>query len=396
MKVPKIFKSSKTEPTPYVCAFIPQDILEHVANAPDIDEEVRQSLRSTIATSEEAHKDRVAVGDSDANPHEPNLPPADAKAPQLSGTQDSEAETQDGRAEVLIFNGFNSDYAELPGLLLRKSGQGPVTDSAANDCYWTMNHAQTFFRHYYGWDSLDDKNHALIGTVHARYNMANAYYIGGRNQMLFGNGNQYMYNFAKSWDVVGHELTHGIIQFSSGLIYNGMSGALNEHCADVFGSLLEQCVLKQTVEQADWLLAQDVLFPGDDRIAMRSMKAPGTAYDDPRVGKDTQPAHMKDYVYTQNDHGGVHINSGIPNKAFYLAATRKGGYAWETAGKTWFAAMTTAKPNSTFGEFALLTIREANKLVDPSFAPIIEQAWTDVGVLPIRSGWMSWLWGKKA
>ena len=64
------------------------------------------------------------------------------------------------------------------------------------------------------------------------------------------------------------------------------------------------------------------------------MKAPGTAYDDPRLGgKDPQPAHMGDYVDTTDDNGGVHINSGIPNHAFYLAATALGGHSWEKAGR---------------------------------------------------------------
>jgi Zn-dependent metalloprotease len=75
------------------------------------------------------------------------------------------------------------------------------------------------------------------------------------------------------------------------------------------------------------MIGSEVWTPNIAGDALRSMKAPGTAYDDPLVGKDPQPAHMDDYVETIQDNGGVHINSGIPNHAFYLAATEIGGFA---------------------------------------------------------------------
>ena len=181
------------------------------------------------------------------------------------------------------------------------------------------------------------------------------------------------------------------------MIYSNQSSALNEHCADVFGALLEQYNLKQTADKADWLLAQDVLFPDQPTIALRSMKARGTAFNDPKVGKDDQPAYMKDSVMTNGDFGGVHTNSGIPNRAFYLAATRKGGYAWEIVGKAWFAAMTTATPREGFVTFANRIVTEAKKFLDdPDLPPIIEQAWKDVGVLSSSSGLFGWMWGRKA
>ena len=130
-------------------------------------------------------------------------------------------------------------------------------------------------------------------------------------------------------DVIGHELAHGVTEDENGLQYQGQSGALNESCSDVFGSLVKQHALGQTAEQADWLIGADLLGPDVQGSALRSMKAPGTAYDDDVLGKDPQPAHMDDYVDTSEDDGGVHINSGIPNHAFYVAATTLGGNAWE-------------------------------------------------------------------
>jgi Zn-dependent metalloprotease len=70
------------------------------------------------------------------------------------------------------------------------------------------------------------------------------------------------------------------------------------------------------------------------------MAAPGTAYDDPILGRDPQPSHMRDYVHTVEDNGGVHINSGILNHAFYRAATAIGGKTWHVLGKIWYLRRT--------------------------------------------------------
>ena len=110
--------------------------------------------------------------------------------------------------------------------------------------------------------------------------------------------------------------------------------------SDVFGSMVKQRMTGQTAAQADWLIGEGLLANGIKGVALRSMKAPGTAYDDARLGgKDPQPATMADYVDTDDDDGGVHINSGIPNRAFFLAATAFGGSSWDRAGKIWYAAL---------------------------------------------------------
>ena len=125
--------------------------------------------------------------------------------------------------------------------------------------------------------------------------------------------------------MIGHELGHGVTEHEAGLEYWGQSGALNERCSDVCGAMVKQYKLGQDAASADWLIGSEVWTPTIAGDALRSMKAPGEAYDDPLVGKDPQPAHMDDYVESVQDNGGVHINSGIPNKAFYLAATKIGG-----------------------------------------------------------------------
>ncbi len=117
--------------------------------------------------------------------------------------------------------------------------------------------------------------------------------------------------------------------------------------------------------------------------ALRSMKAPGTAYDDDVLGKDPHPATMDDYVDTSDDNGGVHINSGIPNHAFYLAATDLGGYAWERAGQIWYDVLTGGElaADANFTDFARLTLAAAESRFGAGDEQrALQKAWSRVGV----------------
>ena len=118
------------------------------------------------------------------------------------------------------------------------------------------------------------------------------------------------------------------------------------------------------------------------------MKAPGTAYDDPRLGKDPQPADFAHYVKTADDEGGVHLNSGIPNRAFYLVAHRLGGHAWEKAGQIWYDTLLSGlRPTTDFAGFAAATIAAAAKRYGDSSAEVaaVRAGWSGVGV-PIPEG----------
>ncbi len=148
-----------------------------------------------------------------------------------------------------------------------------------------------------------------------------------KNQMIYGDGGDLLYNFTNCIDVVGHEMTHGVTSHTADLIYEGQPGALNEHVSDAFGIMIKQWVEKKTAAQADWLIGEGVLLPKVRGVALRSMKAPGTAYNDPRFGKDPQVDNMKSFKRISEDNGGTHIFSGIPNKAFYLTAVGFGGYS---------------------------------------------------------------------
>jgi Zn-dependent metalloprotease len=245
--------------------------------------------------------------------------------------------------------------AYIPGTLVRKEGQGPVSDVSVNQAYDNFGLTYKLYWDIFHRDSIDDQGMPIDGLVHYGDAYDNAFWDGA-GHMFFGDGDgKLLTDTTKGIDVIGHELTHGDTQHEANLTYSGQSGALNEAISDVFGSLVKQYHLGQTAAQADWLIGADIVGP-QLAPALRSMKAPGTAnqYDD-------QPADMDHYVHTSADNGGVHTNSGIPNHAFYVTATTLGGNAWEAPGNIWYDALLDplVKPKTTFALFAGVTLRHA-------------------------------------
>ncbi len=271
----------------------------------------------------------------------------------------------------------------LPGHFVRAEGQPPVGDNAVNQAYDGLGDTFVFYLTAYQRNSIDNAGLPLVASVHFGQTYDNAFWNG--QQMVFGDGDGVLFNgFTGSVDVIGHELTHGVTGSEANLTYQGQAGALNESISDVFGSLVKQFTLKQTAAQADWLIGAGLLASGIKGVALRSMKAPGTAYDDPTLGKDPQPADMAHYVHTTQDNGGVHINSGIPNHAFFLAATSIAGYAWEKAGKIWYDTVSdhNLRPSANFSAFAKLTARHAGLLYGNGGTEqkAVLDAWKQVGV----------------
>jgi Zn-dependent metalloprotease len=273
----------------------------------------------------------------------------------------------------------------LPGKIVRSEGIPASGDKAADEAYDGLGHTFDFFWKTFQRNSIDDQGLHLDATVHYGQNYDNAFWNGRR--MVFGDGDgQLFQRFTIALDVIGHELAHGVTENETGLVYMNQSGALNEHLSDVWGSLIKQWVRKETADKADWIIGAGLLAPGINGKALRSMKAPGTAYDDATLGKDPQPDHMDRYVDTFQDNGGVHINSGIPNKAFFLAATSIGGHAWEKAGKIWY--QTVRDPRITEGtqflQFAAVTIDVAKRLpgLEASDVRAVADAWAQVGLVP--------------
>jgi len=277
-----------------------------------------------------------------------------------------------------------SETQRVPGQKRRGEGDPPTGDAEVDEAYDGLGATFDLYWQAYQRNSIDDQGLPLDGTVHFGVNYDNAFWDGKR--MNFGDGDRVTFNrFTIAVDIMGHELTHGVTQHESNLIYWGQTGALNESISDVFGSLVKQFQKKEAANQADWIIGEGLLAKGVQGVGIRSLKAPGTAYDDQAMGgQDPQPAHMKDYVYTFQDNAGVHINSGIPNHAFYLAAVAIGGNAWEKAGQIWYQACISAymKPTMKFQSFAQLTVSTAQQLFGLGSPEVgaVQNGWNAVGI----------------
>jgi len=291
-----------------------------------------------------------------------------------------------GNKQRIIYDAKNG--SELPGKAVRSEGDPASTDPAVNEAYDGSGVTYDLYSDIYGRNSIDNNGLRLDSTVHFQKGYDNAFWDG--KQMVYGDGDEdlpaaeRLFNrFTAALDVIGHELTHGVTQYEANLAYWDQSGALNESMSDVFGSLVKQYQRKQTADQADWIIGEGLFTPNVIGVGIRSMKAPGTAYNDPVLGKDPQPAHMKDYVRTVEDNGGVHINSGIPNHAFYVTALELGGNAWEKAGRIWYKTLTDKlQDRSTFQQACDLTVQAASELFGANSLEeqAVKKGWSEVGI----------------
>ncbi|MFK4266485.1 M4 family metallopeptidase [Streptomyces milbemycinicus] len=283
---------------------------------------------------------------------------------------------------------FDAEHQEnLPGKKVRSEGGQATGDDTVTRAYDGLGATFEMFLKAYGRRSIDDSGLPLKATVHYGEDYGNAFWNG--EQMVFGDGDGEIFNdFTIPVDVTAHELAHGVTQYTANLEYFGQSGALNESLSDVFGSLTKQFQLGQTADEADWLIGAGLLADRVTGVALRSMKAPGTAYDDDVLGKDPQPATMEHYVRTSQDNGGVHINSGIPNHAFYLVAKALGGHAWERAGKIWYATLTGGElaTDADFADFAQATVATAqSQYGEGEEQRAVLDAWAKVGISDLRA-----------
>ena len=342
-----------------VHGIVPPHLLLHLARYgdPALRSVAEQALRSLII-SERLRGAREAIG---------------AIAPRVA--------TPPGTLRRTIYDAQHGD--RLPGLRVRGEDDAVPEDISVNESFDGLGATYAFFADVCKRNSIDGRGLRLDASVHYHTHYDNAFWDG--RQMVFGDGDGVIFaRFTRALDVIGHELAHGVTQYEAALEYSGQPGSLNEHFSDVFGSLVKQYHAGQTAARADWLIGAGLFASGVKGVALRSMKAPGTAYDDPRIGRDPQPAHMKDYDDTRDDNGGVHINSGIPNHAFYLAAIGFGGQAWTRAGMIWYEALTTTLgPDSDFATAAAATVTIAGHQFGVAAARIVREAWKEVGVAAV-------------
>lgn len=271
-----------------------------------------------------------------------------------------------GNANILVSNNVNVwDMVEV----------GP---GAAVDAHHYAGVTYDYFFKKHNRRGFDGQDATIISVAHVSRNLNNASW-NGRN-MAYGDGDGVNFRpLSAALDVVAHELTHAVITSTSNLRYQNQSGALNESVADIFGSIVEHEA--QPDEKKNWLCGEDASLRG---TAFRDLAHPA-----PR-----QPDHMSKYVNTTQDNGGVHINSGIPNNAFYLMTmggandTSKievaRGLGWDKAAQVWYRAQVNYfMQNTNLVQGAQGTLSAAKDLnFTEDEQNIVECAWISVGVLP--------------
>jgi len=342
----------------YHPSFLPPYILERLTESSD--PAVRKAAVASIEASSEVRGVRVVLA----------MMPAMAAIPSPAG-----------KKHRLVYDLEHRSPADLPGRLARSEGSGAAGDPAVDEAYRGTGVVYDFLRKVLGRNSLDDRGMSLVSSVHVGRNYNNAFWTG--EQMAFGDGDGTVFRrFTRALDVIGHELFHGVITHTSNLEYRGQSGALNEHFADVFGLLVRQWRRKESARKADWLIGGEIMGPKVKAKALRTFLAEKAFEDDPHFGTDPQPKHRSDIFLGERDRGGVHINSGIPNHAFYRVALELGGNAWERAGRIWYETLLRLRPTADFSAAAAVTMQVASELFPRStrVRRAVREGWRAVGI----------------
>ena len=236
-----------------------------------------------------------------------------------------------------------------------------------------------FYKNELGRKSYDNHNAVwkVFKYVGDKYN--NAFWNG--QVFAFGDGDQVIFRTFMIQNVVTHEAMHAITEHLAGLIYQGQSGALNESISDVFAI----CIDQKLGTNPHWIIGEGVFTSNVNARGLRTMTLE-PAYDDPILGTDNQPKHMRDFYSGREDNYGVHINSGIPNHAFYAFCKRSGKNSWEEPMRIWYNALPLTQPYDNFQTFANNTV----KVASGELKEHLIDAWKDVGIqteITIKKNW---------
>ena len=345
----------------HTCTYVPPHVMDSLAGRSN--DEVRAAARESIHEGKmrrEQRSERI-LGAAKA---------LAAAAPAAVGASS-------GNREV-----YNSNHQwQLRVGSPRAEGDPATGDADQDTTYESLGTIRDFFAGVLERQSIDNQGMDIVASVHVGVNFMNAFWDG--DELALGDGDgQIFTSFAQSLDVVAHEYAHGVTQFTANLDYYGQSGALNESFSDVFGTVITQAAANQTAATADWLIGNEIMGPTLFGEALRSMRAPGTAYDNPLMGKDPQPDHMAGYYAGSADNQGVHINSGIPNRAFYLVAREIGT---PCAGRIWYHGLQNLWPTAQFNDAVEVLVRSAQTLTLAGVAPqgstqVVRSAFKQVGL----------------
>lgn len=317
--------------------FIPPTILESLA---------RNGVESVIPTIQQSTIKRISRASSMLMPQAAS--PRQAVETSEIIVYDCEGTWQQRVKEVLRDRGLRRTTPEVV--------TGGSSDSAKTAFEYTK-FTRDFLEEFLDRKGIDGQGGIIHVNVNYGVNYNNAFWDG--DELTLGTGdNRVFTDFSKSLDVIAHEIGHGLVQFVSPLEYQGESGALNEHFADVLGSCVQAYKRRQADLDPDWVIGNEIMGPDLYGETLRSMESPGTAYDHRLLGKDPQPSHYSNRYQGDADHGGVHINSGIMNKAFTIVAKKTN---FRAAGEIWFAGLKRLWPTATFRDAEMMIVYEARE-----------------------------------
>jgi Zn-dependent metalloprotease len=268
------------------------------------------------------------------------------------------------------------------GHVVRQEGQDPRGDTAVDNLYDYVKLVYDYFLGL-GRFGITGKSGDIEASAHYGAGYDNAFWDG--NSFQCGDGDGRLFNPFDELSVVIHECVHGVTGAEADLVYFGQSGALAESVSDCFAQVVRIPYLGLALDDPRaWLIGETLLAPGVNGRALRDMANPGTAYDDPVLGTDTQPRHMRGYAQGKGDNGGVHRNSGVPNFAFVKTVQGLGDL--DLAGRILYETLCSGVPEDcTFETWAKAQVIAARTLGGPAAATVALRAWSDVGVLDFVS-----------
>lgn len=283
-----------------------------------------------------------------------------------------------------MFNGNNASIpmGTMQGVIVTRDQKniddGPVSHiTSTSDVFNNPNavsaHYNTilcyeYYRNTFNRNSINGSGgtiNVVVNVPEEGHAMDNAYWSG--SSMYWGNGMDYFSPLAKSLDVAAHEMTHGVVQETAGLVYQGESGALNESFADIFGVM---------IDRDDWAIGDGIMLPGVSETGFLR------DFVDPHNGNGDwyQPSHYSERATGSSDNGGVHANSGITNHAFYLFATNP-AIGLETAEQVYYYVLRDRlTASSKFIDLRLAVIAEATEYFSEDVANIAAAAFDQVGI----------------
>jgi Zn-dependent metalloprotease len=335
------------------CFIVPREVLARLAHDEELSAEIRKGLFEAERASDEIRYER---------------------------SQAAAATAHDGR---------RADFAASPAVTVydcRHTQTLPGTpvpspeissDPTAKRAFNVTASVAKFFKEVFDWNSIDNHGMTMVSSIHFGSKFNNAMWNG--SQMVYGDGDDSIFiDFTRGSDVVGHELAHGVTQFSLRLDYSEEAGGLNESLSDCFGSMFQQWERSQDVEAADWLIGHDILGPvakARGFTCLRDMADPAAKHC-----LAPQPAQ-----YSQIAPGmDPHLSSGPPNLAFHTACMALGGRSWERIGRVWYQAVTAfgSAPHMRMKSFADRTRQVAHTTYGtaPAVAAAVDRGWKQVGL----------------